>query len=75
MPVAWGSVVSFLLQYVSSDLSGPIADALNSEATTLAVTAVVITAWYWLWRKVEPKLPDWATRLVLGSAKSPSYSE
>lgn len=35
--------------------------------------AVIAAAWYALWRWLEPKLPDWLTRALLGSAKAPAY--
>lgn len=73
VPVLWGSVVSFILQFVGSDLNEPISNALNSEPVGIAVTAIVIGVWYWLWRRVEPHIPDWLTRIVLGSAKAPTY--
>lgn len=45
----------------------------ESAAFTAGVVAVVLAAWYALWRKAEPHIPDWLTRLVLGSAKAPTY--
>lgn len=35
--------------------------------------AVIAAAWYAFWRWIEPKLPDWLTRALLGSAKAPVY--
>lgn len=73
VPVLWGSIASFILQYVATDLSEPLGNALYSEPVSLAVTAVVIFVWYWIWGKVNPLLPDWLSRLVLGSEKEPTY--
>ena len=73
VPVLWGSVASFLLQYVATDLSEPIANALYSEQASIAVTAIVIFVWYWVWGKVNHLVPDWLSKLVLGSEKEPTY--
>lgn len=73
MPVLWGSIVAFILQFVSPEINETVAQALNSEPVNAAVTALIIFAWYALWRKLEPRLPDWATKLVLGSEKAPTY--
>jgi hypothetical protein len=45
----------------------------TSERLTAGVVLLVLAASYWLWRKAEPHIPDWLTRLVLGSSKAPTY--
>ena len=37
------------------------------------LAAVISAAWYAFWRWLEPRLPDWLTRAVLGSARTPTY--
>jgi hypothetical protein len=37
------------------------------------IVSVAAAAWYALWRWVEPKLPAWLTRALLGSSKAPVY--
>jgi hypothetical protein len=53
-------------------------ELLNIDPTSVEFTAgvvlAVLAAWYALWRKLEPRIPDWLTRLVLGSSKAPSYA-
>jgi len=77
VPTAWGSLVALLLGWLAphlpGDLGQALADALGGEAAVTLVVAVAIAGWYALWRRVEPLIPDWLTRLVLGSAQVPAY--
>jgi hypothetical protein len=77
VPVLWGTVVAAILRtatpHLPGDLGTALADWLGSETTLALVTAAAIAAWYALWRWVEPRIPDWLTRLVLGSAQTPVY--
>lgn len=73
VPALWGSLVAWLLGVVV--LPDAVAEALTSEAVVAAVLALAIGAWYALWRWLEPRLPAWVVRLVLGSARSPRYVE
>lgn len=78
VPVLWGTVVAAILRAVSphlpGDLGAALATWLSSETTIALVTAAAIAAWYALWRWAEPRIPDWLTRLVLGSARPPAYA-
>lgn len=73
VPALWGSLIAWLIGAL------PILAPLQSDLTGLAdvllpvLTAVIIAAWYAFWRWLEPRLPDWLTRAVLGSAKAPVY--
>lgn len=73
VPVLWGSLIGWLLGLLPAlePLREPLLGYGNVLATILA--AVLIAAWYTFWRWLEPKLPDWLTRAVLGSAKAPVY--
>lgn len=73
VPALWGSVIAWLIGVL------PILAPLQSDLLGLAdivlpiITAVIIGAWYSLWRWLEPRLPAWLTIAVLGSAKTPVY--
>jgi hypothetical protein len=73
VPALWGSLIAWLVGVL------PILAPLESDLMGLAnvllpiITAVIIGAWYAFWRWLEPRLPDWLTTAVLGSAKTPSY--
>lgn len=72
VPLAWGWLVAQLVLAVPG-LPAEVVDLLRSDAMVTAVSTLVALAWYFVWRKLEPHLPDWATRLVLGSAAAPVY--
>ncbi|OCI31037.1 hypothetical protein [Oerskovia enterophila] len=72
VPVLWGSLVAWLLTVVV--LPTEVTDLLTSDLAITAVTALVVGAWYVAWRWAEPHIPDWLTRLVLGSAQTPTYT-
>jgi hypothetical protein len=73
VPALWGSVIAWLIGVL------PILAPMEADLAGLAdvalpvITAVIIGAWYAFWRWLEPRLPDWLTRAVLGSAKTPTY--
>lgn len=74
VPAAWGAFIAWVVGLL------PILAPLQGELTGLSqvilpvVTALIIGAWYAFWRWLQPRLPDWAVRAVLGSAKTPSYA-
>lgn len=68
VPVLWG----YLLTFVATRFPDFYV-ALDNPALVLAVGGVVTAAWYTLWRKLEPHVPGWLTRLLLGSVKAPTY--
>ncbi|MFD6163696.1 hypothetical protein ACFWFR_00790 [Oerskovia sp. NPDC060287] len=72
VPVLWGSAVAWLLTVVV--LPAEVTDLLTSDLAVTAVTALVVGAWYIAWRWAEPHIPDWLTRLALGSAQTPIYA-
>ncbi|WP_202129074.1 hypothetical protein [Pseudarthrobacter sp. ATCC 49987] len=73
VPYAWGLVVTWLITVLP--VLAPLETDLKGLATiALPVLAAVLSgAWYAFWRWLEPRLPDWLTRAVLGSAKAPVY--
>ncbi|UVK58420.1 membrane protein [Arthrobacter phage GlobiWarming] len=73
VPYVWGIVVTWLITTVP--VLAPLEHQLLGLATlALPILAAVISAaWYAFWRWLEPRLPDWLTRAVLGSAKTPVY--
>ena len=74
VPALWGSFIGWALALVP--VLEPLREQLLGYGDLAApiVGALIIGAWYALWRKLEPRLPDWLTRILLGSAKTPSYS-
>lgn len=68
----WGLAVTAVLS-VWTDIPAEVADWLNSDLTYAAIAGAVGYVWYSVWRKLEPRLPDWVTRITLGSAKAPTY--
>lgn len=78
VPVLWGSIVATILRVISPHLPGDVgqalADLLASELALSLVTAAGIAGWYWVWRRLERRIPDWLVRLVLGSARTPGYT-
>ncbi|MDQ0820439.1 hypothetical protein QFZ79_002731 [Arthrobacter sp. V4I6] len=73
VPALWGSLVAWLLGV--APLLAPLEAHLLGVADIILpiLTAVIIGAWYAFWRWLEPRLPDWFTRAVLGSAQTPTY--
>ncbi len=78
VPTLWGAVVATILRVLSPHLPGDVdqalADLLGSELALTLVHTVAIAAWYWLWRRLEHRIPDWVVRLVLGSSRAPGYA-
>lgn len=71
LPGAWSVLVLWL---VSLGLPQSFADWLNSDAVVTQVVQVAAGAVvYAFLRWVEPVLPDWLTRIFMGSAKQPQY--
>lgn len=73
VPILWGSAVTWLVAQFGW-FPASAADWLQSTEVVLFVSGLVAIAWHWLFTKVEPHLPPWLTRLVLGSNSTPTYS-
>ncbi|HUX70401.1 MAG TPA: hypothetical protein VMV41_07825 [Cellulomonadaceae bacterium] len=70
VPSVWGALIAWVLTVVP--LPHVVGVFLTSKSGVVAALAIV--GWYALWRRIEPHLPAWATRLVLGSSRAPSYA-
>lgn len=71
VPVAWSALVAWL---ISLGAPAYLTDALG-DAGELLVVLIVVGVVYPLARSAETHLPAWLTRVLLGSAKSPTYSD
>jgi hypothetical protein len=73
VPALWGSLIAWLIGVLP--ILAPLEPQLAGLSDVLlpVLTAVIIGAWYALWRWLEPRLPNWLTRAVLGSSKAPVY--
>lgn len=80
VPGAWAALVTVLLGWLGTHapwavrLLDGLGIDLTSPALAAFVVSVVLALWYSLWRWLEPRLPAWGTRLVLGSNKTPTYA-
>jgi hypothetical protein len=83
VPKAYGYLLGLLLAWLAANAPWVIGtleffgvDLGNEVVVTFLVTLVVgatEAAYYWLLRHLEPRLPDWLTRALLGSSASPLY--
>lgn len=69
VPILWGYVITFV-----ATLSPDVAGLLSNEAVYAAVVGAVTSIWYGVFRKLEPHLPAWLTRFVLGANSRPVYT-
>ena len=80
VPGAWAALVTVLLGWLGTHAPWAVQllDSFGVDLTSPGVVAFVVSAvlalWYILWRWLEPRLPAWATRLVLGSSRPPAYA-
>jgi hypothetical protein len=73
VPVAWGS----FLTWVASQVPGlePVLNQPAAVGFSVVLVGVLTAAWYALMRKLEPMLPPWLTRFVLGANRRPTYPD
>lgn len=72
VPIAWGWVLSQLVTHLPW-LASVLGVSPGAPPPAWLVPTLMV-GWYALWRKVEPKLPPWLTRLVLGANTTPAYA-
>lgn len=75
VPALWAAFINWALVVVP--VLEPHREELLGYGLPLAVlaSAMLTAAWYAFWRWLEPKLPAWLKRAVLGSAKAPDYGK
>ncbi|MER7014574.1 hypothetical protein ABT324_24380 [Saccharopolyspora sp. NPDC000359] len=69
VPAAWSAVIAAL---VTAGAPAWLVDGLGDAGPTLVVP-LVLGVVYTLLRAVEPRMPAWLTRILLGSSKAPAY--
>lgn len=69
VPTAWGTAVAWLIGagLLPADLTE------TAEGFAVVLVAVSVAGYYAIVRAAEPHLPDWLTRVLLGSGKPPNY--
>ena len=67
IPTLWGSVIAWLISLA------PVLDSVRDEleGLGLVLAAVCIAVYYAIVRVVEPHIPGWLARVLLGSSRSP----
>jgi hypothetical protein len=70
VPGLWSAAIAYA---VSLGLPDSVTAAVNGLGQTVLIPIVLALVYAFL-RKVEAKLPPWATRLLLGSNQPPSYA-
>lgn len=69
VPILWGYLLTFLAS------RAPAVHELVANPYILgAVVGAVTLAWYSVVRWLEPRLPAWLTRIVIGANTPPSYA-
>ncbi|WP_190821250.1 hypothetical protein [Saccharopolyspora pogona] len=69
VPAAWSALIAWL---INAGAPGWLTDPLG-DAQDVIVVPLVLAVVYAGLRKVEPHLPPWATRVLLGSNTPPTY--
>jgi hypothetical protein len=70
VPVLWGYLLTFLATRFPA-----IHELLGNPAIMAAVVGAVTLVWYAVVRWLEPRLPAWLTRIVIGANTPPQYVE
>ncbi|TDP97635.1 hypothetical protein [Labedaea rhizosphaerae] len=69
-PIAWAALIAWLVTRIP--VLAPVAgwlDGLGDQVLTLVIGAAVYPLLRWL----ESKVPSWLSRILMGSAKQPTY--
>lgn len=70
VPVLWGLLLTFLASRAPA-----IYELVNNPYAAGLAVGLVTLAWYSLARWVEPRLPAWLTRVIIGANTPPQYVE
>lgn len=70
VPTLWSALVAWL---VSLGLPPAVTDAVDGLGA-IVVVPVAVAAVYAALRWLEPRLPAWLARVLLGSARPPTYT-
>jgi hypothetical protein len=75
VPIWWGALVAWALGQwpAAGDVLSAIGLDPSSTVIVTLVTGLAVAGWYAAWRWVEPHIPAWLVRIVLGSAATPTY--
>lgn len=70
VPGLWAAAITWLVTQFPGIPEG-LSTWLSDQ--TGAVVVLSLALWYVIWRKLEPLIPDWLTKIVLGSSLAPMY--
>lgn len=70
VPGLWAAAITWLVTQFPGIPEG-LSTWLSDQ--TGAVVVLALALWYVIWRKLEPVIPDWLTKIVLGSSLAPTY--
>ncbi len=73
VPIAWGYVLTWLVGLIPA--LQPMLERPEVIGLSNAITFALALGWYAVMRWVEPRLPAWLTRIVLGANAAPTYVE
>jgi len=73
VPIAWGYVLTWLVGLIPA--LQPVLERPEVVGLSNAITFGLALGWYAVMRWIEPRLPAWLTRIVLGANAAPVYVE
>lgn len=73
VPLMWARIVGIVLTSIPA--LEPLRELLlsQSEVVVVVVTGLLLGAWLAFSAWLQPHLPDWAARVLMGSTKTPTY--
>lgn len=72
VPAVWGVVLGWVL--INIPQLAQLLGLQEGDPAPSWLIPFVMLGWYAVWRKLEPKLPAWLTRFVLGANTAPTYT-
>lgn len=73
VPIAWGYVLTWLVGLIPA--LQPVLERPEVIGLSNVITFGLALGWYAVMRWIEPRLPAWLTRIVLGANAAPTYVE